>query len=191
MYKIAKRTLIDLNTTKIYLLKVKPRKHDIYVKIVFSVDKDNDCYKEFIKNTLEYITPTNLLFKLEDYEQYLADKSEYDLIENKETMLFTKHTEEDTKHGKELGYSTLFLVPSPHKNLLQQRVKNLIQNNDPKLKLAPSELFTYTEFVNNTNTTRGILKDLKRLQQGKEINTRTTNECWLLKTIKALDLHWN
>ena len=44
MYKTAKRTTVDLNTTKIYLLKAKPRKHDIYVKIVFSIDKDDYYY---------------------------------------------------------------------------------------------------------------------------------------------------
>lgn len=183
MYKTAKRTLIDLNTTKIYLLKVKPRKHDIYVKIVFSVDKSDHYYREFVRSTLEYTTPDTYLVKLEDYIQYLSDNTEYNLIEDKETILFKEPTKE--------GSMPVYLNPSPHKNLLQQRVKDLICYNTQILKLNANGLFTYSEFVDNTNTTKGILKDLKRLQQGKKINTITSNECWLLRSIKALDLHWN
>ena len=189
MYKVSKKTLVDLNITKIYLLKVKQRKHCIHVKIVFSVNKEDDYYALFVKDTLEYTRPDNYLFNLNDYLTYLADNCEYDLIENKESILFTDNVEEDT--GKSLGYSTMYLCPSPYTNLLEQRLEGLIQQNYPKLQLSPSGLFTYHEFVDNTNTTKGILKDLKRLQQGKEVNTNTTDECWLYRAIKALDLHWN
>ena len=191
MYKTAKRTLIDLDSTKIYLLKVNKSKHCIYVKIVFSVDKSNDYYKYFAKKTLKYTTPDTLLFKVEDYEQYLADKCEYDLISSKERILFIPNTEEDTIHGKELKYSRLYLSPSPHGNLLKQDIKDLIQYNETTLTLSPNGLFTFNEFVDNTNTTRGVLKDLRRLQQGKKVNTTTTDECWLFRAIEALNLHWN
>ena len=191
MYKTAKRTTVDLNTTKIYLLKAKPRKHDIYVKIVFSIDKDDYYYREFVRSTLEYTTPDTYLVKLEDYEQYLADKCEYDLISSKERILFIPNTEEDIIHGKELKYSRLYLSPSPHGNLLKQDIKDLIQYNETTLTLSPNGLFTFNEFVDNTNTTRGILKDLRRLQQGKKVNTTTTDECWLFRAIEALNLHWN
>lgn len=183
MYKVAKRTLVNLNTTKIYLLKIKSNKHCIEVKLVFSVNKEDDYYELFIKETLEYTRPDTQLFKLEDYVQYLADNCEYDLTERKDPCVFTKI------EGTE--FSTIYLTPSPYSNLLRQNVEDLIQLNHPKLQLSPSGLFTYHEFVDNTNTCRGILRDLRRLQQGKEVNTRTTDECWLYKAIKALDLHWN
>ena len=109
--------------------------------------------------------------------------NEYNLTENKETILF----------GEELpsGAVPVYLSPCPHKNLLDQRVRNLISYNHKILKLRVNGLFTYNQYLENTNTTRGILKDVRRLQQGKKINTSTSIECWLLRTIKALDLHWN
>lgn len=189
MYKVAKRTLVDLNITKIYLLKVKSRKYCIHVKIVFSINKEDDYYQLFVKDTLKYTRPDTQLFKLEDYVQYLADNCEYDSIADKEIILFTDDVEEDTDTS--LEYKTMYLSPCPFGNLLEQSVEGLIQLNYPKLQLSPSGLFTYHEFVDNTNTTRGILKDLRRLQSGKEVNTNTTDECWLYRAIKALDLHWN
>ena len=183
MYKVAKKTLIDLNTTKIYLLKINRKRHCIEVKIVFSINKEDDYYPIFLKETLNFSRPNNNLFKLEDYCNYLADNCEYDLIEDNKSALFI--------HKGDSEYSTIYLCPNPYSNLLEQNLEDLIQLNHPKLKLLPSGLFTYHEFVDNSNTCRGILRDLKRLQQGKELNTRTTDECWLYKAITALDLHWN
>ena len=183
MYKTSKTTLVDLNSTKIYLLKIKKDKHGIFVKIVFSVDKKDSYYKEFVKSSLTYTTPDTHLVKLEDYSDYLSDRNEYNLTENKEAVLI----------GEELpsGAVPVYLSPCPHKNLLNQRVRNLLIYNHKILNLSVNGLFIYNGFVENTNTTRGILKDLRRLHQDKKINTDTSVECWLLRTIKSLSIHWN
>lgn len=176
-----KKPVVDLNTTQIYTLDINKKKHCIEVKIVFSIDKRDEYYRVFVKDTLNYTTPDHMLFKLEDYTQYLSDNAEYDLIDPQNTMLFTKIE----------GSSRLYMTPSPHSNLLQQRVQRLIQYNYPKLELGSDGLFTYYEYVDNSNSAKGILKDLKRMKAGKKINTNTTDECWLFNAIKSLDLHWN
>jgi hypothetical protein len=173
---------LDLNITKIHALKIHKRKHDIGVKLVFSVNKQDDYYRHFLRETLTFAKPNFCLFKLEDYVQYLADDCEYDLSKDKVTYSFDKEVN---------GFSTLYLAPSPHGNLLRQSVEDLIEYKDAKLRLLPSGLFKYHEYLDNSNSVRGILKDLVRFKEGKRIGTTTTKECWLYTAIKSLDLHWN
>jgi len=181
MYQIAKKTLVDLEKTQIYLLKTKKGKSCIEVKLVFSVDKEVKYYKEFLKETLKFTKPRNHIVTLEDYNNYLADNCSYDLIENKITSKFTRG--ETT--------SALYLSPSPHSNLLYQSVNNLIEYNNTTLKVLPSGLFVFHEFLDNSNSVKGIVKDLDLFKKNKKINTITTRECWLLMAIKSLAIHWN
>lgn len=119
---------------------------------------------------------------LDDYTGYLSDECEYNLLEKKVTFTTTAQNN---------GTTILHLMPSPYRNLLGKKIQNLIQFNHPILFLDNEGLFNYYQFVDNSNTVRGIIKDLKRFYLNKSINTGTTKDYWLYNAIKSLYLHWN
>lgn len=172
-----------MDLTKIYTLDINKKKSCIEVKIIFSVNKkESFIYKQFIEATLNFHNAVGVFVTVDNYIDYLSDNCEYDLIEDK-TILTSTVIDNNTE--------IVHLMPSPYGNLLKKKIHNLIQFNHPILNLDSEGLFNYHQVVDNSNTTRGILKDLKRFYLGKTVNTGTTNECWLFNTIKALDLHWN
>ena len=176
-------TNIDLYSTKIYELTINKKETCIEIKIVFSVNKKEEpIYKQFVQETLRFYNAMGVFVSLDDYTDYLSDECEYNLLENKVTFTTTAQSNETT---------ILHLMPSPYGNLLRKKIQNLIQFNHPILFLDNEGLFTYYQFVDNSNTVRGIIKDLKRFYLNKPINTGTTKEYWLYNAIKALDLHWN
>lgn len=168
--------------TKIHQLDINKNKYCIEVNLVFSIDIEDEYYSAFLADTLNFRKLDTNVFKLDDYVQYLEDKVKYD-----ELNIEPLHTLESRKEG----FIPIYLKPSPYSNLLHSSINNLIQLNHDYLSINEQGYFVFHEFVDNTNTTRGILKDLQRVFKGKEVNTRTTLECWLYRAIKALDMHWN
>ena len=169
---------IDLNATKIYELTINKKRHCIEIKIVFSVNKtEEQMYAQFMRETLNFHKAMGVYVNLDAYADYLLEQ--YESMENKNTMP-SKETDNVSQ-----------LIPNPTRNLVRKKIQNLIQFNNPILHLNKEGLFSYHQFVDNNNGTRGIIKDLERFYSDKSVNTSTTNECWLYNAIKALDLHWN
>lgn len=185
MYKVAKKTSVDLNTTKIYLLKYTKNTYYLSINLIFSINFNNYHYRDFVRESLEFVKPNYWLFDIEDYETYLADTCEYKVSDLKEKYQWISTPLEGTK------WTTMYWFPNPHNNLLENNIDGLIEYKNTTLSLLPSGLFKCTKTVDNTNTTRAVIKDLKRIQQGKTVSKCNSIETKLLQAIKTLDINYN
>lgn len=148
-----------------YKVKTKPKSGStefVELNIVFSVSSDDQMHDVFHQKVQDY-SEKRLLISPERFEKESEGFLEY-LIEN----------------GSSEGW------PSSLDNYVTG-----FEHNDSILRYLPKfDKFQFHEFFSWCGLVQGAINDLRVLQHGYN-PTRTTESCFLLSILEALEFHWD
>lgn len=109
------------------------------------------------------------------------------MILNQEIKITKLEIEEFTK--EEVANVTILLSVDKDSHYWNNCI-NISQEGNNSLLYFEEDCFTYEETVDINSATKGILKLLQELKEGKSSGD-TVIACNILRAIKALDLFWN